>query len=180
MLTRFLCVILPPPALAAWILERREELHQAIGSFSGRNLRPHVTLFFADVDEALEETICQGLAQGVEGQEPFVLGYQGFTYFANRRTIYVDPVEKERIASLRHALVAALGEHPVVGPAIRETDHPHLTIAAGLKPAQFDRAWALLSPHVVEETGRVGEVVLLKRLLKHGERYTLVKSFPLS
>lgn len=150
-----------------------------IGSFSGRNLQPHVTLFLADLDEELEGPIGESLSHGVMGQAPFELGYHSITYFPNRRTIYVDPMEKERIAPLRQALVRALQYLPNVAPALRETGHPHLTIAAGLKPTQFEKAWALLSQHEVQATGRVGEVVLLKRLLRPGERYVQVQAFPL-
>lgn len=179
MRARFLCVILPPAELAEWIVRQRETLHGVIGSFSGRNLQPHITLFFADLDEELEGPICESLSHGVIGQAPFELSYHDITYFPNRRTIYVDPVGKELIAPLRNALVRALQHLPEVAPALRETDHPHLTIAAGLKPTQFEKAWALLSPHEVQATGRVGEVVLLKRLLRPGERYVPVQAFPL-
>ena len=68
--------------------------------------------------------------------------------------------------------------HPGGHPG--ETDHPHLTLAAGLKPHQFDAAWGLLEPHTHTSTERVTEVVLLKRVLLPGERYGLVRSFPLS
>ncbi|HMW98315.1 MAG TPA: hypothetical protein PJ983_13755, partial [Flavobacteriales bacterium] len=59
------------------------------------------------------------------------------------------------------------------------TDHPHLTIAAGLKPAQFDKAWEMLAPHAVRSEERVTEAVLLKRLLRPGTRYEPVRSFPM-
>lgn len=179
MRARFLCVILPPAELAEWVVRQREVLHGMIGSFSGRNLQPHVTLFFADLDQEHEGSICEALAKGVVGQAPFDLGYHGIIHFPNRRTIYVDPMEKERIAPLRNALIRALQHLPEVASALRQTDHPHLTIAAGLKPAQFEKAWALLSPHEVQATGRVGEAVLLKRLPRPGERYVPVRAFPL-
>ena len=54
--------------------------------------------------------------------------------------------------------------------AIRETDHPHLTIAAGLKPAQFQCAWESLAPHVLHAEEQVTEVVLLRRAMREGER----------
>lgn len=83
------------------------------------------------------------------------------------------------IATVRAPVVAALMQDTALSPALRETDHPHLTIAAGLKPAQFEKAWEMLTLHEHSSTERVGELVLLKRVLKPGERYGRVRAFPL-
>lgn len=179
MLHRFLLTILPSPVLAAEVERLRVLLQACIGSFSGRNTPPHITLCFTDVPAVCEAAICEGIAQGVIGHAGFLLHYNGITHFPDRRTIYIDPVEKERIAPVRQSIVSGLRELPIVGPAVRETDHPHLTIAAGLKPMQFDTAWEMLAPHECMSAGRVTEVVLLKRLLQPGARYVPVRSFPL-
>jgi 2'-5' RNA ligase len=178
-LTRFLLTILPPAALAAEVVDLRERLHARIGSFSGRNLQPHITLCFLDLPDAYEAAIIRALEGGVAGQRSFTLHYRGITHFPDRRTIYIDPVEKEAIAAVRTPVIASLKDVAALGPTVRETDHPHLTIAAGLKPVQFEKAWGMLGLYSVDATSQVGEVVLLKRLLKQGERYMPVRSFPL-
>ena len=116
-----------------------------------------------------------------------MINYIGITHFPDKRTIYIDPVEKEAIAAMRAPIIAALKTNEVLCDAIRETDHPHLTIAAGLKPAQFDVAWEILAPNVLHPAfsgelrseEQVIEVVLLKRALRVGDRYEQVRSFPL-
>lgn len=113
------------------------------------------------------------------GQRSFALHYRGITHFPDRRTIYIDPVEKDAIAALRAPIIAQLRQEEALRDALRETDHPHLTIAAGLKPTQFAQAWEMLAPHPHTCEERVTEVVLLKRVLKPGERYGLVQEFPL-
>ncbi|MCO6482410.1 MAG: 2'-5' RNA ligase family protein [Flavobacteriales bacterium] len=178
-LTRFLLTILPTATLAAVVVDMRERLHARIGSFSGRNLQPHITLCFLDLPETHEADIIRAIESGVAGQRPFTLHYRGITHFPDRRTIYIDPVEKEAIATVRTPIVAALRQQQALSPALRETGHPHLTIAAGLMPAQFEKAWGMLGLCGVETAGQVGEVVLLKRLLRQGERYALVQAFPL-
>lgn len=179
MFARYLCVILPPRELAAWVERHRSVLHGAIGSFGGRNLQPHITLCFLDLPDAQEADIIRAIESGVAGQRPFTLHYRGITHFPDRRTIYIDPVEKEAIADVRAPVVAALQQDAALSPALRETDHPHLTIAAGLKPAQFEAAWKMLAPHAHSSEEQVTEVVLLKRVLKPGGRYGQVRSFPL-
>jgi 2'-5' RNA ligase len=176
---RFLLTILPSPALAAEVERRRALLLPRTGSFSGRHNPPHITLCFADVPDGCEAAIGEAIALGVTGHRGFSLRYSDITHFPDKRTIYIDPVEKERIAPVRQSVVARLRDLPTIGPAVRETDHPHLTIAAGLKLAQFNSAWEMLAPHEWVSEERVIEVVLLRRELKPGSRYEHVRSFPL-
>ena len=157
----------------------RSSLYASVGSFTGRNTAPHVTLFFADLPVVCEADICQGIFEGVAGQPGFLLRYNGITHFPDKRTIYIDPVEKDSIAVVRAPIIAAVKVNDTLRDAIRETDHPHLTIAAGLKPAQFDVAWDILAPHELRSEERVTEVVLLKRALIAGARYERVRTFAL-
>ena len=179
MLHRFLLTILPSPELSAEVDRLRELLHARIGSFSGRHTPPHVTLCFLDLPDEHEADIIRAVETSILGQREFALHYRGITHFPDRRTIYIDPVEKEAIAAVRAPVVAALRQHDALRPALRETDHSHLTIAAGLKPAQFEKAWEMLVPHELASAERVEELVLLKRVLKPGERYGRVRAFPL-
>lgn len=179
MLHRFLLTILPASALSAEVDRLKALVHERIGSFSGRNTVPHITLCFLDLPAEHESAIIQAIAHGATGQRNFALHYNGITHFPDKRTIYIDPVEKDAIATVRAPIVTALKSNDALCEAVRETDHPHLTIAAGLKPAQFDKAWEMLAPHDVHSDERVTEVVLLKRLLRLGEHYAQVRSFPL-
>lgn len=179
-LHRFLLTILPAPVLAAEVERLRTVLNDRIGSFSGRNNPPHITLCFLDLPSELEPAVIEAIALGVSGQSGFDLQYQGVTHFPDKRTIYIDPVEKDAIALVRAPIIAAMKANDALREAVRETDHPHLTIAAGLKPAQFDAAWEMLAPHTHTSEERVNELVLLKRVLKPGERYTQLRIFPLA
>lgn len=178
-LHRFLLTILPSPELAAQVTRSRELLYGSIGSFSGRHTPPHITLCFLDLSETHEADIIRAVESGVAGRAGFILHYDGITHFPDRRTIYIDPVEKQAIAAVRAPVVAALMQDVALSPALRETDHPHLTIAAGLKPTQFEKAWEMLAPHEHSSAEHAGELVLLKRVLKPGERYGRVREFPL-
>lgn len=176
---RFLLTILPSPALAAEVDRLKALLHARIGSFSGRSTVPHITLCFLDLPSEHEAAIIDAIARGTTDQRGFYLHYNGITHFPDKRTIYIDPVEKDAIATLRTPIIKALKANEALREAVRETDHPHLTIAAGLKPAQFDKAWELLAPHELFLEEGVTELVLLKRVLQPGTRYATVRSFPL-
>lgn len=180
MLHRLLLTILPAPALAAEVERLRAALHARIGSFSGRNTVPHITLCFLDLPEEHESAIIEAIAHGARSTRGFTLHYNGIMHFPDKRTIYIDPVEKTAIAAPRKPIIAALKANDALREAVRETDHPHLTIAAGLKPVQFEKAWELLAPHQLRCEEYVDEVVLLKRLLAPGTTYAHLHSYALA
>jgi 2'-5' RNA ligase len=175
---RYLVLIAPSPAITEQVVRMRERLHARIGPFTGRLLMPHVTLLLADLPEALGTAVALGVEEGVRHAQPFALHYAGITHFPDRRTIYIDPVEKEAIAYLRLPLVAAVRAQEAVAPHVRATEHPHLTIAAGLKPAQFAEAWPMLAPHAFNGEHVVRSVLLLRRELLPGATYAVVRKFP--
>lgn len=179
MQARFLFTILPRPGLSEKVMAIRAALYARIGSFSGRNTPPHITLCLLDLPETFGSAILDAMTSGTANSRSFTLHYNGITHFPDKRTIYIDPVEKAAIAEMRAPIVAALKADGVLCAAVRITDRPHLTIAAGLKPAKFEEAWRMLAPHELRHDERVGEVVLLKRLLRPGERYEQVRSFTL-
>lgn len=178
-LHRFLLTILPSPALSAEVDRLKALVHERVGSFSGRNTLPHLTLFIADLPIEFEQQICEGVERGVAGHKGFLLHYDGITHFPDKRVIYIDPVEKETLASIRTGIVASVHGYPHFAKVISVTEHPHLTIAAALKPAQFDRAWESLAPYEHRSEEPVKEVVLMRRELKSGTRYEQVRTFPL-
>lgn len=179
MLHRFLIALLPSADLSDKVIALRAVLHASIGSFSGRNTPPHITLCFLDLPAELEPAIQAAMAAGTGQGKPFPLHCNGITHFPDKRTIYIDPVEKDAIAAVRTPIIAALSTDEALAGAVRETDHPHLTIAAGLKPEKFHTAWGMLAPYGLQQEERVGEVVLLKRPLQPGTIYGPVRKFPL-
>lgn len=176
---RYLLVIPPSPQVSAAVVAMREQLHARIGGFGGRNLMPHITLFFSDAVDGLEDDLVSAIAHVAERSSGFDFSFSGITHFPDQRTIYIDPVEKEAIASLREELAQAARTIPGIQSGLRVTDHPHLTIAAGLKPAQFGQAWSMLAPRAFAETHSVSELVLLKRALAPAGPYAMVATIPL-
>lgn len=174
---RYLAIIAPSAAVAGEVVRMRSELYATIGEFGGRQLMPHITLFIADVAKEMGGPIAAGIEAGVQEQEPFQLGYHGIVHFPDRRTIYIDPVEKEAIAHVRRAIVTAAHEQEGLGSNVRVTEHPHLTIAAGLKPHQFDLAWPLLGTQAFVADHPVQCVHLLRRALKPGAAYSMLRTF---
>lgn len=177
---RYLLVIPPSPEVVAAVEALRERLYARIGGFSGRNLAPHITVLLSDAPDGLEEELAAALAVATERLSGFNLAYQGITHFPDRRTIYIDPVEKHRITALREQLAPAAGGIPRLREGLRITDHPHLTIASGLKPHQFEAAWDLLRPHAFVARHAVGHALLLKRPMAPAGRYSEVAKLPLS
>ncbi|MBL7946386.1 MAG: 2'-5' RNA ligase family protein [Flavobacteriales bacterium] len=176
---RYLAIIAPPPPIAKEVVRIREALRALIGDFHGWKLMPHVTLFLADVPEEFGDLIATGIAAGVRHSKAFDLHYDGITHFPDEHTIYVDPLEKAAIGTLRTAIVDSVQAIGALKEYVRSTDHPHLTIAAGLRPGQFRSAWVMLTPHVFNAVHPVEHVVLLRRALRPGSEYEVLREFPL-
>ena len=111
-LHRFLFTILPSPALSDEVDRLKTLVYERVGSFSGRNTIPHITLFFADLPLEVEGEVFEGIARGVIGHKGFVLRYNGITHFPDKRTIYIDPVEKDAIAPVRNSIVTQVRSYP--------------------------------------------------------------------
>lgn len=177
---RFLLVIPPSPEVSAAVEALRERLFAAIGGFSGRRLMPHITLLFSDAREDAQDALLRALAGLAPGLATFSLSYQGITHFPDRRTIYIDPVEKSAVAAAREPIAGALKSIPGIAEGLRVTEHPHLTIAAGLRPAQFAKAWPMLAPHAFAASHPVQELLLLKRALRPEGTYAPLRRFELA
>jgi 2'-5' RNA ligase len=178
---RFLLVIGPDERTEVQVKAWKVALRERIGGYSGSRSVPHITLFFADLPAEWEHDVRDGVRQGCEGQRAFILHLTGITHFPDKRTIYIDPVEKEAIAVLRSSIVSHVRAFKHIKKlGVNATDHPHLTIAAGLRPHQFEQAWGMLAPHAYSSEQRVNEVRLLRRELKAGAVYELVERYPLS
>lgn len=175
---RYLAIIPPSPSVTEAVLHLRHKLHARIGSFSGRLLRPHITLFIADIAETLGGAVEQGMARAAEQATTFRVTYNGITHFPDKRTIYIHPVEHDAIGHLRVSVLSSLSTEKGPRDHLRPTEHPHLTIAAGLKPQQFDTAWPMLAPHVFADAQAVDSFALLRRELRPAAEYELVKEFP--
>lgn len=177
---RFLIMIDPGPTIAQEVMGLRERLHAGIGAFTGAATLPHLTLCLADLPYEYIRDVSEGVSIGCLGQRPFDLRFEGIRHFDDKRTIYIDPVQKAPIAALRKSVADHVcGFQRVKRLGVRLTEHPHLTLAAGLKPQQFEAAWALLAPHTYKGAVRVNEVKLLARELTPGSVYQHVRTFAL-
>ena len=77
-------------------------------------------------------------------------------YWAAADTSVIDAL-RTRIVSLAKAMSHVRGGHS------RETKVPHQTIAAGLEPEQFAKAWEQLKNDIPAFEWTVTEVLLLRR-----------------
>lgn len=176
---RYLLVIPASPHVSATVVAMREQLHARIGGFGGRNLMPHITLFFSDAADGLEDELVAVISAVSERSAGFRLSFRGITHFPDRRTIYIDPIEKRTIAAVRAKVAHAASTIHGIQAGLHVTDHPHLTIAAGLKPTQFEQAWSILAPHAFAAEHAVGHLLLLKRSLVPAEPYAVIARIPL-
>lgn len=161
---RFMLVIDPAPATMARVSEWKQVLRQRVGAYDGQYTIPQITLFSADLPSECERDLIDGIERGCIGQRPFKLQFNGIVHSADKRGIYVDPVEKDVISALRDRIVDHVRVYKRIKKiGVKPMEQPNLSIAGDLQPQQFEEAWTALEPHVFTSEQRVNDVVLLKR-----------------
>jgi 2'-5' RNA ligase len=176
---RYLLVIAPPPNVAAHLQALRDTLQLSLGRFQSMRVPPHITLLFVDMPETFEEELLNTIASGARSLRPIPLGLKCITHFPDKRTIYFNVLDHAAVATIREPLAAALRAVPAIERyGMHVTDHPHLTIAAGLKPDRFDLAWPIVRDDPMEDHSIVQDVVLLRRALKPDALYSEFRRFP--
>lgn len=176
---RYLLVIAPPANVAAHVQALRDTLQLSLGRFQSMRVPPHITLLFVDMPETKQDDLLNTIASAARSLRPIPLGLKGITHFPDKRTIYIDVLDHAAVATVREPLAAALRAVPAIERfGMHVTDHPHLTIAAGLKPDRFDLAWPIVRDEKLEDHSVVHDVVLLRRALKPDALYTEFRRFP--
>ena len=178
LLNRYLLVISPSQEIIRAVASLKNLVADGVGPYTYRHSIAHITLLYADLPVELERDLCEGIERGVAGYDVFDLRYDGITHFEDKRTIYIDFVDKQPIDSVRKSIVAHVRSYKRL-KGVHPTDHPHLTIAAGLQPTQFETAWEFLAPHTFQGVHRVAEITLLRKDLLANDKYQHVRTFPL-
>ncbi len=176
---RYLLVIAPPTQVADHVQALRATLQASIGRFQSMRVPPHLTLLFVDMPEALQDDLFNVIAATARTLSPITLGIQGITHFPDKRTIYFKVLDHPAVATVREPLAAAVRGVPAIDRfGMHVTDHPHLTIATGLKPDRFEMAWPMVRDEAMEDHSVVHDVVLLRRALKPDALYSEFRRFP--
>lgn len=180
MLTRYLLCIQAPDEVAGRVERIGLQALPAKSNVRGSSAPVHITVLLLDMLEQSEAELLHAIARGLAGVHAFILHVNGIIHFDDERTIYADPVEKDAVLALAAAAGTPVSAFAALhGYAAKVTDHPHLTIASGLKPAQFRTAWAVLAGKPFTARWNVTEVALLKRPLEPGARYVELRRFAL-
>ena len=177
---RYLLCIVPPDEVADRIRILQQALVPTTGRFQGLNAPVHITLFLVDMPDEHEAELIALLEQGLAHASAFQLHVHGITHFPDQRTIYADPQEKEAVLKLVTAAAAPVLAHANIADfGVKLADHPHMTIAAGLKPAQFATGWQALHNATFSVVFKVAQVVLMKRELSPTGTYGAMRRFAL-
>ena len=119
------------------------------------------------------------IARGRDGHASFRLHLDGFAHTEDRRTIHINVVEQASVSPLRQRIADHVrADRRIKKLGVQVPERTLLPIATGLKAAQFEAAWNLLSPHPFTGEVRVNDVVLLKRELADTSLDEHVRTFP--
>lgn len=173
-------VIDPASHAAARVMEWRQALRERIGTFNEAYQMPGMVLFASELPPEYEGPLSDAVARGCEGFLPFAMNLGGLAHTEDKRTIYLDVLEKGTVAALRQRIVDHVrANRRIKKLGVEVADRSVLTVASGLKADQFNTAWAMLAAHGFTVQQRVSDVVLMKRELDHTSIDQHVRTFPL-
>ena len=173
-------VIDPASHAAARVMEWRQALRERIGKFNEAHQMPGIVLFASELPPEYEGPLSDAVARGSEGFPPFALNLGGLAHSEDKKTIYLDVLEKGTIAAIRQRIVDHVrANRRIKKLGVEVVERPMLIIASGLKADQFNSAWAMLAAQSFTAQQRVSDVVLMKRELDHTSIDQHVRTFPL-
>lgn len=173
-------VIDPASAVLARVMEWRQLLKEKVGVFGDYYRIPGITLLQTELPPDYEGTLCDAIWRGSGARPPFKLHLNGFAHTDDRKSIHIDVVEKDVVTSLRqHVADHVRANRRIKKLGVQVPERVTLPIASGLRSAQFEAAWALLSPHPFTGEISVHDVVLLKRELADTSLDEHVRTFAL-
>jgi 2'-5' RNA ligase len=172
-------VIDPASGVLARVMEWRQAVRDKIGVFGGLYQIPGITLLESELPPDYERQLCDAIERGREGRTPFRIHLDGFAHTEDRKTIYINVAEQALITPLRQRIADHVrADRRIKKLGVQVPERPLLVVATGLKVAQFEAAWNLLSPHPFTGEVRVNDVVLLKRELADTSLDEHVRTFP--
>ena len=172
-------VIDPASGVLARVMEWRQAVRDKIGVFGGLYQIPGITLLESELPPDYERQLCDAIERGREGRTPFRIHLDGFAHTEDRKTIYINVAEQALITPLRQRIADHVrADRRIKKLGVQVPERPLLVVATGLKVAQFEADWNLLSPHPFTGEVRVNDVVLLKRELADTSLDEHVRTFP--
>ncbi len=173
-------VIDPASHAAARVMEWRQLLRERIGPFNEAYQLPGIALFGTELPPDYEGPLADAVERGSAGFAPFTLNLGGLSHSEDKRTIFMDMVEKGTVAALRQRIVDHVRTNRRIKKlGVQVVERPMLTIASGLKADQFNSAWAMLGAQAFTTQQRVSDVVLMKRELADTSMDEHVRTFVL-
>lgn len=176
-LYEYLLVLSPHEELHNRILKVKNEFSEKYKSAIARHTKPHITLIKFVTWGMMEEKIMQRLQHISMGIKPFKVELRDYGSYPTH-SIFINVTTK---LPVQH-LVKELKETQRLLKAVNEfkphfIDDPHLTIARGLKPWQYESGW--LEYNHRQFTGRfiADGMLLLKRPAAKPGKYQILKRF---
>lgn len=173
----YLLVLSPHEELHNRIMKVKEEFSEAYKSEIAKYTKPHITLLKFRTWGMMEEKIVQRMQCISMGIRPFKVELRDYGSYPTH-SIFINVATKLPIQNL----VKDLKETQRLLKSVNEfkphfMDDPHLTVARGLKPWQYEGGWLEYSHR--QFTGRfiADSMLLLKRPATEPNKYQILKRF---
>ena len=174
-LCEYLLVLHPHQDLVDKIAKVKEDFYEKYKAESAKWSKPQITLVKFSQLQMMEERIVNRLKSIASGLPAFTIELNNFGSFPTH-TIFINVETKGSIQALVKNLKPAQAVMKTKEVKPHFMDNPHLTIARGLTPQQYEQAWLEYS-HLHFSGKFIAKNMLLLRRPEGMKGYQTVKEF---
>lgn len=162
-LCEYLLVVSPPNWVNWEIEDLKQEFAGYNGEYLGLNAVPHISMLNLILHKSQEEEVVNRLKKRLSAIESFDISLNGFSFFDESNTFYINVEEEGTLMGLHNFLVADLYVKNVLMSPANRNFKPHLTIGRKLSDAQFRNAYHEFKNKQYTNYFRANSLTLLKR-----------------
>ncbi|MBD8490050.1 2'-5' RNA ligase family protein [Echinicola sp. CAU 1574] len=141
-------------------------LGEQIGPFPSLNSKAHMTLMAISTSASYAEKIFDDLSKQLMNFPSYAVNFSGIAVWEHQKVIYACPSQEETLG-LGSQVAMIVSKYPgvkVFHSLRKGNGTAHTTIARGLTPWQFEVAKNWLLPIPFEDSFKVKEIVVLKKV----------------
>ncbi|MCE7991189.1 MAG: 2'-5' RNA ligase family protein [Roseivirga sp.] len=163
-LSEYLLVVSPSNRVNWEVEDIKLELAGNYGPYRGVKSKPHISLLNLVLHKTQEQEIVDRLKKKAASLESFDVVLDGFDFFDESNTLYVNIASGAiALTSLHNYLTADIQIKELMVGQVNRSFSPHLTIGRRLTDAQFRNAYHEFKNKSYANYFRVDSISLLKR-----------------
>jgi 2'-5' RNA ligase len=180
--SEYLLVVPPDHQTDLMAKNEKRTLKNEFNCSLSANLKPHITICNFLLSEPMEQRLVSYLGIFAKSVRPFPVDISGFDHFQTH-TLFLNIVSKKALTDMMKGIRTRYRKYMMINrrfPPKFPTSRPHITLARGMQPDQFERVWPKYEKKKFKASFEASELILLKKGFFDQTNYEVVNRFKLT